>query len=162
MPSPFPWLLLLPMNVGDTIVFSSSAWHRSSPNSQPSFTRISYIQTWVHPDACWQPEVVPWHPVNEHLHKAGYHPSDKLAGERHPTVSFSKDIPVKGITKSKYLWKDCVVNTATKKSCNQISMFDASDVISTQFYNILVLRNGVVFDTSESHSLVAILHSTSH
>lgn len=133
-PNPVRWLV--PMEAGDTLIFSSHVWHRSSPNDQPAVNRMAYIQTWVHPLAKWRPDVVPWHPVNEHLVREGYDANDVLAGRRHPTVNVSHSV---GFEASCYSRTECVVNNAIKGLDSQISMFDAVDVISTQIRNIFSL-----------------------
>ena len=77
---------LIPMKAGDTLVFTSHCWHRSSPNGRRKQNRVAYIQTWVHPQARWRPNLVPWHPVNEHLHAAGLTPGDVMPEKRHPAI----------------------------------------------------------------------------
>jgi acyl transferase domain-containing protein/nucleoside-diphosphate-sugar epimerase/NADPH:quinone reductase-like Zn-dependent oxidoreductase/arylamine N-acetyltransferase/ectoine hydroxylase-related dioxygenase (phytanoyl-CoA dioxygenase family) len=143
-PHPVRWLV--PMNAGDTLIFSSHAWHRSSPNNQPDSNRMAFIQTWVHPCARWRPDLVPWHPVNEHLRMEGCRPNDILAGERHPTVGMCVDTATllsddyELQPPPSFYFQTESVNVATKKLGAQISMFDASDVISTQIRNIFSLR----------------------
>jgi nucleoside-diphosphate-sugar epimerase/NADPH:quinone reductase-like Zn-dependent oxidoreductase/GTP cyclohydrolase II/arylamine N-acetyltransferase/ectoine hydroxylase-related dioxygenase (phytanoyl-CoA dioxygenase family)/acyl carrier protein len=135
-PNPVRWLL--PMQAGDTLIFSSSVWHRSSPNSR-RLSRLVYIQTWVHPCALWRPDLVPWHPVNEHLRKAGYKPRDVLGGERHPTIIGCNVEETQGCDfNSVYARDSSLLINPTKKTNSDISMFDASDVVSTQIRNIIL------------------------
>ena len=138
---PVRWLV--PMNAGDTLVFSSHAWHRSSPNYQLDSNRMAYIQTWVHPLARWRPDLVPWHPVNEHLRKEGGHANSIMSGKRHPTVGIHPNATAlfpscddKLIQPRSCYYRTECVNVATKQLGSQISMFDAGDVISTQLRNI--------------------------
>jgi acyl transferase domain-containing protein/nucleoside-diphosphate-sugar epimerase/NADPH:quinone reductase-like Zn-dependent oxidoreductase/GTP cyclohydrolase II/arylamine N-acetyltransferase len=172
---PHPVRHLIPMEAGDMLMFSSNAWHRSSPNGQLMANRDAYIITWVHPHARWRPDLVPWHPVNEHLELEGYKPGQFLAGERHPTVGFNslgsstsdtllgpteEEEGRKGVSKGIYARNDCAINIATKQRGSHISMFDASNVVSTQIKNIIALK---IVSSSEGYhrdmtaSLVDIL-----
>jgi len=138
-PTPKRWLL--PMSAGDTLIFSSHTWHRSSVNQQSQQKRVAYIQTWVHPRAAWRPDLVPWHPVNEHLKKAGHTPGSELCGERHPRTGTSCG----GLDymNSRYARTSSITKTATKQAGSSISMFDASDIVSTQILNILALHGNI-------------------
>ena len=166
---PVRWLL--PMEAGDTLVFSSTAWHRSSPNTQLHRTRTAYIQTWVHPKASWRPDLVPWHPVNEHLLLAKCTPGENLTGERHPVVSIRECTPGENLTgerhpavsiralESIYARGAGMIQAATKQVGSHISMFDASDVVSTQILNIMRLLEGASF---KKQPLVEILKHDRH
>jgi acyl transferase domain-containing protein/nucleoside-diphosphate-sugar epimerase/NADPH:quinone reductase-like Zn-dependent oxidoreductase/GTP cyclohydrolase II/arylamine N-acetyltransferase/ectoine hydroxylase-related dioxygenase (phytanoyl-CoA dioxygenase family) len=134
-PHPVRWMV--PMDAGETLIFSSHAWHRSSPNYQSNCNRMAYIQTWVHPLARWRPDLVPWHPVNEHLRLEGCREGANLAGKRHPAIGSCSDEVFPPT--SCYLRTESV-HVATKHLSSHISMFDAGDVISTQLRNIFLLR----------------------
>eukprot|EP00035_Acanthoeca_spectabilis_P012140 m.215023 g.215023 ORF g.215023 m.215023 type:complete len:906 (-) comp15541_c0_seq2:214-2931(-) len=163
-----PTRWLVPMNAGETIIFTSHNWHRSSPNGQRQTSRDAYIQTWVHPKARWRPDLVPWHPVNEHMIRAGHNPGDDLCGDRHPTIwHHDQDDPRDGeaYLSSVFARHDRDVPiAATKEADSDISMFDASDVTSTQIRNILSLstHKGAVSHDHLRQSLVDILSSASN
>jgi nucleoside-diphosphate-sugar epimerase/NADPH:quinone reductase-like Zn-dependent oxidoreductase/3-oxoacyl-(acyl-carrier-protein) synthase/malonyl CoA-acyl carrier protein transacylase/arylamine N-acetyltransferase len=126
------------------VLFSSHTWHRSSPNGRQDLTRTAYIQTWTHPDARWRPDLVPWHPVNEHLEKTGYKPNMILGGSHHPVLNRAE---LEGkhpqLPRSIYMRQSVqLALSATKETGQSISMFDASDVVTGQIRNILLLRLG--------------------
>jgi acyl transferase domain-containing protein/nucleoside-diphosphate-sugar epimerase/NADPH:quinone reductase-like Zn-dependent oxidoreductase/GTP cyclohydrolase II/arylamine N-acetyltransferase/ectoine hydroxylase-related dioxygenase (phytanoyl-CoA dioxygenase family) len=137
---PVRWFV--PMRAGETLIFPSNTWHRSSPNMREDLDRIAYIQTWTHPRARWRPDLVPWHPVNEHL-EGELNPNDLLTGKRHPLVDYSDYAGTAGEefrSRSVYLRQPLErALTATKQSAISISMFDASDVVQTQIRNILAI-----------------------
>ena len=162
---PKPIRYLIPMKKGETLIFTSSAWHRSSPNHQRATDRVAFIQTWVHPCALWRPDLVPWHPVNEHLRDAGSVPGEQLAGKRHPTIFPSNMEKVSFTPKesinSVFARHESIIDAATKSASSEISMFDASDVVSTQIRNIIALRIGQINESSRL-SLVEILKNPRH
>ena len=159
---PQPTRLLLPMKAGETLLFSSHTWHRSSANKQLQANRVAYIQTWVHPRAAWRPDLVPWHPVNEHLKNAGMLPGCDLSGPRHPRTG-GTSIPFGGARylQSNYARASSSLKTATKQAGSSISMFDASDVVSTQIHNIIALQGMDAFLAGKSGSLLDRLRDTS-
>ena len=167
-PKPTRWLV--PMKTGETLFLTSHTWHRSSRNMQSLLSRIAYIQTWVHPQARWRPDLVPWHPVNEYLKKAGFKPGDMITGERHPTISLMGQLDCKIILPNNNFYRrssyvrqvDSETSTATRKDGSSISMFDASDIISTQICNILALMGNreQIFD-HKKFSIVSILREQS-
>ena len=129
---PIRWLL--PVDAGSTIILHSLTWHRSSPNVRCESNRPAHLALWVHPAARWCPDLVPWHPVNEHL-RLMMKPRKLLAGTRHPVFGEQGNNP------ESYCFdiQEDLHRGATKEAGSGISMFDASDVVSTQIRNIVML-----------------------
>lgn len=148
---------LVPMKAGDTLVFSSNTWHRSSRSVLESKDRVAYIQTWTHPNAKWRPDLVPWHPVNEHMSQAGHVIGDLMLGDRHPTVGMGwLTAPAEDSSsheQSIYFRHECSIGIATKQRGSDISMYDASDVVSTQIHNIIALSGGVLIYNNAEHAV---------
>lgn len=163
-----PVRYLVPMRAGDTLVFTSNTWHRSSPNGRQDLTRTAYIQTWIHPQARWRPDLVPWHPVNEHLQREGFQANDVLSGSRHPTVALGTGCGGERVTEREEAQKSVYVrqsrqfaHSARKGIGQSISMFDASDIVLAQMRNILSLHLGVAREDVVTETLVNILKDPS-
>jgi len=70
----------LPINAGCTILLHSLTWHRSSLNFG-IHDRPAHLALWIHPDAKWRPDLVDWHPVNDHVESE---PKSRLEGRKFP------------------------------------------------------------------------------
>jgi len=112
----------LPVNAGNTILLHSLTWHRSSPNSTSS-DRPAHIGLWVHSGVHWRPDMVDWHPLNEHVEAK---PGEQLVGKMFPSWGEYEEIdsPMDDIHQG-------TIRT------NGISMFDASTILSEQMQLIL-------------------------
>jgi len=149
-----PTRWLLPVQPGSTILLHSLTWHRSSPNLKEASNRPAHIALWVHPSARWRPDLVPWHPVNEHIPKSCE--GQVLAGQRHPT--FGEHCDIAGVDQTWRGMEKDLHQSAIKDSGSDISMFDASEVVATQMRNIVML--GGEFEW-KGVPLVELLQSTS-
>ena len=149
---PVRWLL--PSDAGSTIILHSLTWHRSSPNLRSDSNRPAHLALWVHPAARWCPDLVPWHPVNGHLSQV-LRPHEVLAGTRHPTFGEHGNDPEAYYSAT----REDLHEGATKEAGSGISMFDASDVVSTQIRNIVMV--GAKFPY-RGVSLVDLLEHQAH
>lgn len=111
----------LPINAGSTILLHSLTWHRSSPNLG-THDRPAHLALWIHPDAKWRPDLVDWHPVNEHVESE---PKTRLEGERFPHFGIVDQLQTSEID----------IHSGTHRD-NNISMFDASKIIGNQLSKI--------------------------
>lgn len=116
--------LRIPVLAGTTVLLHSLTWHRSSPNQSLASDRPVHISLWVPCDTRWRPDLVPWHPVNEHLEKISK-PLARLEGVRHPMFGTLEDVPK----------PTADIHGGTVRY-GSISMFDASKVISQQMESI--------------------------
>lgn len=158
---PVRWFV--PMRTGETLIFPSNTWHRSSPNMREDLNRIAYIQTWAHPRARWRPDLVPWHPINEYLQRE-LSPNDFLTGKRHPLVDYSEHYAGTAGEEPKsrsVYWRRPPERgfIAPKQSVSSISMFDAGNVVQTQIRNILAIHLGE--PNAAALSLIDILKESS-
>ena len=111
----------LPINAGSTILLHSLTWHRSSPNLG-THDRPAHLALWIHPDAKWRPDLVDWHPVNEHVESE---PKTRLEGEKFPHFGIVDELQTSEID----------IHSGTHRD-NNISMFDASKIIGNQLSKI--------------------------
>lgn len=118
----------LPVNAGDTILLHSLTWHRSSPNSTSS-DRPAHIGLWVHNGVHWRPDMVDWHPLNDHVEA---NPGEQLIGEMFPSWGEIEE----------FNRPEEDIHQGTIRS-NGISMFDASKILGEQMKSILSLEGSL-------------------
>jgi UDPglucose 6-dehydrogenase len=129
--------VFLPVSAGDTVLLHSLSWHRSSPN-KGNHDRPVHIGLWIHSDSKWRPDLVDWHPVNEHVEAE---PMKRLEGELFPSFGALEELVDSG--------EDIHGGTVRH---NSISMYDASKIVAKQMKTI----------TGSMQSLPEILGSQSH
>lgn len=129
--------VFLPVSAGDTVLLHSLTWHRSSPN-KGNHDRPVHIGLWIHSDSKWRPDLVDWHPVNEHVEAE---PMGRLEGELFPSFGTLNELLDSG--------EDIHGGTIRH---NSISMYDASKIVAQQMKTI----------TGSEQSLPEILGSQSH
>ena len=113
--------VFLPVSAGDTVLLHSLTWHRSSPN-RGSHDRPVHIGLWIHSDSKWRPDLVDWHPVNEHVDAE---PMQRLKGDLFP--AFGRLVPLEDTTED--------IHGGTVRH-NSISMYDASKIVARQMRTI--------------------------
>lgn len=113
--------VFLPVSAGDTVLLHSLTWHRSSPN-KGNHDRPVHIGLWIHSDSKWRPDLVDWHPVNEHVEAE---PFQRLEGELFPSFGTFNELVDSG--------KDIHGGTVRH---NSISMYDASKIVAQQMKTI--------------------------
>jgi UDPglucose 6-dehydrogenase len=113
--------VFLPVSAGDTVLLHSLTWHRSSPN-KGNHDRPVHIGLWIHSDSKWRPDLVDWHPVNEHVEAE---PLQRLEGELFPSFGTFNKLVDSG--------KDIHGGTVRH---NSISMYDASKIVAQQMKTI--------------------------
>lgn len=114
--------VLLPIKAGSMIMLHSLTWHRSSPNLGAGH-RPAHLGLWIHPDCRWRPDLADWHPVNTHVESQ---PNTRLEGKRFPMFGSFVESPAPSLD----------IHGGTVR-VNNISMFDASKIISTQISSII-------------------------
>ena len=119
----------LPVNKGSTILLHSLTWHRSSFN-QGLHDRPAHIGLWIHPDSKWRPDLVDWHPINQHVESE---PMARLEGSKFPHFG-SIDVLES---------PDEDIHQGTTRY-NDISMFDASKIVSKQLAEISGGSGGIL------------------
>ena len=119
----------LPVNKGSTILLHSLTWHRSSFN-QGLHDRPAHIGLWIHPDSKWRPDLVDWHPINQHVESE---PMARLEGSKFPHFG---NIDVLESP-------DEDIHQGTTRY-NDISMFDASKIVSKQLAEISGGSGGIL------------------
>ena len=119
----------LPVNKGSTILLHSLTWHRSSIN-QGLHDRPAHIGLWIHPDSKWRPDLVDWHPINQHVESE---PMARLEGSKFPHFG-SIDVLES---------PDEDIHQGTTRY-NDISMFDASKIVSKQLAEISGGSGGIL------------------
>ena len=129
--------VFLPVSAGDTVLLHSLTWHRSSPN-KGDHDRPVHIGLWIHSDSKWRPDLVDWHPVNEHVEAE---PMGRLEGELFPSFGTLNELIDSG--------EDIHGGTIRH---NSISMYDASKIVAQQMKTI----------AGSGQSLPEILGSQSH
>ena len=129
--------VFLPVSAGDTVLLHSLTWHRSSPN-KGNHDRPVHIGLWIHSDSKWRPDLVDWHPVNEHVEAE---PMGRLEGQLFPSFGTLNELPDSG--------EDIHGGTIRH---NSISMYDASKIVAQQMKTI----------TGSEQSLPEILGSQSY
>lgn len=129
--------VFLPVSAGDTVLLHSLTWHRSSPN-KGNHDRPVHIGLWIHSDSKWRPDLVDWHPVNEHVEAD---PMARLVGELFPSFGVLDELVDSG--------EDIHGGTVRH---NSISMYDASKIVAQQMRTI----------TGSEQSLPDILGSPNH
>ena len=135
----------LPIKAGSTILLHSLTWHRSSPNLG-KHDRPAHLALWIHPDSKWRPDLVDWHPVNEHVESREY---TRLEGEKFPY--FGKiDLILKPGND---------IHSGTLRE-NSISMFDASKIVGTQLAKISESEGGITKILSEENLVQKIVEKT--
>lgn len=135
----------LPINAGCTILLHSLTWHRSSPNLG-THDRPAHLALWVHPDAKWRPDLVDWHPVNEHVKSE---PKSRLEGEKFPHFG----------TIDELLPPSEDIHSGTFRNSG-ISMFDASKIIGTQLSKITESEGGITEILSNVEMINLIVERT--
>ena len=135
----------LPINAGCTILLHSLTWHRSSPNLG-SHDRPAHLALWVHPDAKWRPDLVDWHPVNEHVESE---PKSRLEGEKFPHFGIIDEL----------LPPNEDIHSGTFRNSG-ISMFDASKIIGTQLSKITEFKGGITEILSNAKMIDRIVERT--
>ena len=118
----------LPITAGSTILLHSLTWHRSSPNLG-KHDRPAHLALWVHPDAKWRPDLVDWHPVNEHVESE---PNTRLEGKKFPHFGIIDELQPSEID----------IHSGTHRE-NNISMFDASKIVGHQLSRISDSDGGI-------------------
>ncbi len=113
--------VFLPVSAGDTVLLHSLTWHRSSPN-KGNHDRPVHIGLWIHSDSKWRPDLVDWHPVNEHVNAA---PLERLEGELFPEFGTIVELVDSGTD----------IHGGTVRH-NSISMYDASKIVAQQMRTI--------------------------
>lgn len=113
--------VFLPVSAGDTVLLHSLTWHRSSPN-RGNHDRPVHIGLWIHSDSKWRPDLVDWHPVNEHVEAE---PMQRLEGELFPSFGELNELVDSG--------EDIHGGTVRH---NSISMYDASKIVARQMKTI--------------------------
>ena len=113
--------VFLPVSAGDTVLLHSLTWHRSSPN-RGNHDRPVHIGLWIHSDSKWRPDLVDWHPVNEHVDAE---PMQRLEGELFPSFGKLNELVDSG--------EDIHGGTVRH---NSISMYDASKIVARQMKTI--------------------------
>jgi arylamine N-acetyltransferase len=86
----------LPVEAGSLVLLHSLTYHRSSPKIDKLGDRFVYLMLLVPMSSLWRPDLVDWHPINQHLLDAGKRPQqDRLSDEprRHPSFWLSADKP---------------------------------------------------------------------
>ena len=135
----------IPIKAGSTILLHSLTWHRSSPNLG-DHDRPAHIGLWIHSDAKWRPDLVDWHPVNEHVEST---PGSRLVGERFPSFGEIDIVTPPEVD----------IHSGTIRY-NDISMFDASKVVGKQLATISGASGGIVEILSDSTNLDIIISKT--
>ena len=113
--------VFLPVSAGDTVLLHSLTWHRSSPN-KGLHDRPVHIGLWIHSDSKWRPDLVDWHPVNEHVEAE---PMQRLEGELFPAF---------GVLTHLEDAEDDIHGGTIRH--NSISMYDASKIVARQMKSI--------------------------
>ena len=113
--------VLLPVSSGDTVLLHSLCWHRSSPN-KGTHDRPVHIGLWIHSDSKWRPDLVDWHPINEH---AECEPFERLEGKMFP--DFGELVELQN--------QQTDIHGGTIRE-NEISMYDASKIVANQMKEI--------------------------
>ncbi len=112
----------IPVSKGSTILLHSLTWHRSSPNKGIT-DRPAHLGLWVHADAKWRPDLVDWHPVNDHVESK---PGERMEGKRFPMFGKLENMNSPIID----------IHSGTEKTTG-ISMFDASKIVGNQISRIV-------------------------
>jgi len=129
----------LPLNAGSTILLHSLTWHRSSPN-RGRHDRPAHLALWVHPDAKWRPDLVDWHPVNEHVESE---PGQRLEGKKFPFFGIINLLEE----------PQTDIHSGTIRE-NSISMFDASKIIGDQL-SLVSGSDGGITEILSNNSLTS-------
>jgi len=135
----------LPINVGSTILLHSLTWHRSSPNLG-KHDRPAHLALWIHPDSKWRPDLVDWHPVNEHVESR---PKTRLEGMKFP---YFGEIELLQRPEDD-------IHSGTLRE-NSISMFDASKIVGAQLTIISGSRGGFAQILSDKTLIRKIINKT--
>jgi len=135
----------LPINTGSMIILHSLTWHRSSPNMGDG-DRPAHLALWIHPDAKWRPDLVDWHPVNEHVESE---PGNRLEGERFPSFGEIDLVTPPEVD----------IHAGTIRY-NDISMFDASKIVGRQLETISGAGGGIVDVLSNNENIEIIVSKT--
>ncbi len=135
----------LPIESGSTILLHSLTWHRSSPNLG-AHDRPAHLALWVHPDAKWRPDLVDWHPVNEHVESE---PKSRLEGKKFPHFG----------TIDNLVSPQNDIHSGTHRHSG-ISMFDASQIIGNQLSLITNSDGGITKILSDKKSIDKIVQQT--
>jgi UDPglucose 6-dehydrogenase len=137
--------VFLPVSKGDTILIHSLTWHRSSPNTG-SHDRPVHIGLWVHADSKWRPDLVDWHPVNEHVETE---PLARMEGAMFPF--FGKIEPLSS--------PDEDIHTGTIRH-NAISMYDASKIVANQMRLITGVEENLPVILGDKNNIEVIVQET--
>ncbi len=137
--------VFLPVSRGDTILIHSLTWHRSSPNIG-SHDRPVHIGLWVHADSKWRPDLVDWHPVNEHVEAE---PHARMEGAMFPF--FGEIEPLS--TPDEDIHSGTIRNTA-------ISMYDASKIVANQMKLITGVEENLPVILGDEKNLEIIVEKT--
>jgi|TARA_B100001741_G_C16537783_1_gene592811 phytanoyl-CoA hydroxylase len=135
----------LPISAGSMILLHSLTWHRSSPNKGLT-NRPAHLGLWVHSDAKWRPDLVDWHPVNEHVESE---PGSRMEGERFPSFGEIDIVTPPEVD----------IHSGTIRY-NDISMFDASKIIGKQLAIISEAGGGIVEVLSDARNIETIVSKT--
>ena len=135
----------LPLTAGSVILLHSLTWHRSSPNMGDT-DRPAHLSLWVHPDAKWRPDLVDWHPINDHVESK---PGCRLEGMKFPSFGVIDSVDVPSVD----------IHSGTIRH-NEISMFDASKIVGRQLGEICGKDGGIVEILSDSENLDIIISKT--
>lgn len=137
--------VFLPVSAGDTVLLHSLTWHRSSPN-KGSHDRPVHIGLWIHSDSKWRPDLVDWHPVNEHVEAE---PMQRLEGELFPAFG--------ALT----LLEDAAddIHGGTIRH-NSISMYDASKIVAQQMKSITGSFDTLPEILSSEHHVERVIDAT--
>lgn len=133
--------VLLPVSAGDTVILHSLCWHRSSPNRGDN-DRPVHIGLWIHSDSKWRPDLVDWHPINEH---AECEPFERLEGKMFPSFGEFKQLEI----------QETDIHGGTIRG-NEISMYDASKIVANQM-RIISECNSSLPEILDSDELVQLI-----
>ena len=125
----------LPLEAGSAVLLNSLTYHRSSPNeavmtSQEPCTRRTgdrpvHLSMWVPPCTKWRPDLVDWHPVNDHL--TNLQPGALMQHEtRHPWFGTYVELP-----------DAAPLHCGTRYSHEGITMYNASKKTAAQLREVL-------------------------
>jgi len=137
--------VFLPVSKGDTILIHSLTWHRSSPNIG-SHDRPVHIGLWVHADSKWRPDLVDWHPVNEHVEGK---PLERMEGAMFPHFGQIDSLVI----------PDEDIHSGTIRE-SSISMYDASKIVANQMKLITGIEENLPEILGDDKNLEIIVKKT--
>lgn len=139
---------LLPVSSGDTILLHSLCWHRSSPNRGKN-DRPVHIGLWIHSDSKWRPDLVDWHPINEH---AECEPFERLDGKMFPSFGTTEQLKIQqnDIHSGTIRHDDISMYDASKIVANQMKIISETNLSLPEILDSKELVNGIVSRTIQN------------